>query len=129
MAYLALYPEAMQGYSPTGAMYEVHIYGAEIQSKGLFEVFVGMEGSFQSIRAVPVELTVKVLPATRYAIFTFSGEQITTDCEKVVQGGLASSNYRRAYAYSFQYYDSRFKGMDHLMESSVDLYVPVEEAT
>ena len=129
MGYLSQHPEAVQKHSQCHAMYEVHIYNDETQEKGVFEVFVGMECCEEDITDVPVELSVKVLPSTQYAIFTFSGEQINSDWEKVLQTWLAASDYRTSYSYNFQYYDERFKGLDHLGESVLDVYIPIEKAT
>ena len=55
------------------------IYNQETITKGIFEVFVGMQVDI--IEGVPVELLVKVLPSTDYAVFTLEGEDIvvTTD--------------------------------------------------
>jgi predicted transcriptional regulator YdeE len=105
--------------------YEVHIYTAETREIGKFEVFVGVETDLAQLKTLPVELCVKVLPETRYAIFTFHGKEITTDWEKTLQDWLVTSGYESPYSYNFQYYDDRFKGLDRIDESSLDVYVPV----
>jgi predicted transcriptional regulator YdeE len=128
MSYLAAHPETPRLALQTNALYEVHIYNEETRQKGLFEVFAGMECDPEQLASIPVELSVKVLPLTRYAVFTFSGEEISSDWEKVIQDWLAQSGYRGEHAYNFQYYDSRFKGMDRLAESILDVYVPIAEA-
>jgi AraC family transcriptional regulator len=126
--YLSRHPEITQNPNQTNAMYEVHIYNEETQKKGLFDVFVGMESNSQDIRDVSIELSVKILPLTRYAIFTFSGEEITSDWEKVLQNWLTKSGYRSTHSFNFQYYDDRFKGLDNLEESVLDVYFPIVEA-
>ena len=63
MAYLAEHPDKIQHPVPVQASYEVHIYGPETTTKGLFEVFIGI--AVEQIEAVPVDLLVKVLPAAR----------------------------------------------------------------
>jgi len=126
--YLSRHQEMMQNWILGGAMYEVHIYNEEIQEKGVFEVFVGMECGIQDIRSVPIELSVKILPMTRYAIFTFNGKEITSDWEIVLQNWLATSGYRSPHSFNFQYYDDGFKGLDHLDESVLDVYIPISEA-
>lgn len=110
-----------------GVGYEVHIYHPETPEKGLFEVFVGME--VERIENVPVQLSVKVLPATQYAVFTLTGEEITSDWEMIIEGWLPASGYRNPYAYNFQYYDERFKGVDNIAESTLDVYIPIQKAT
>ena len=123
MRFLSQHGEAIQKSALSHAAYEVHIYNEETREKGLFEVFVGLE--VEDISIVPVELLVKVLPATQYAVFTFTGEQITADWEKILEQWLVSSGYQSPTMYNFQYYDERFKGLDHLAESTLDVYVPI----
>lgn len=104
--------------------YEVHIEHEETALKGHFEVFVGIE--IQQLVDIPVEMLVKILPPTQYAIFTFKGEQISSDWPQLIyQGWLPGSGYRAAYGYNFQFYDQRFKGLDNLAESELDVYVPI----
>lgn len=107
------------------ASYEVHVYNPETQSKGHFEVFVGMEVS--ELSDVPVELLVKVLPPNKYAIFTLKSEQITSDWSKeIFQDWFPQSGYQPAGEYGIQLYDQRFKGLDQVEESELDVYIPVK---
>ena len=105
--------------------YEVHIHTDETREKGKFEIFVGVEANPVQIETLPIELCVKVLPKTQYAIFTFKGEEITSDWEKLLHDWLTTSGFESPYSYNFQYYDERFKGMDRIAESVLDVYVPV----
>jgi len=114
--------EKIAAYPP---FYEVHIYTDETDEKGKFEIFVGAEADPAQIEKLPIELCVKVLPETQYAIFTFKGEEITSDWEKLLHDWLTTSEYESPYSYNFQYYDERFKGMDRIAESVLDVYVPV----
>lgn len=107
--------------------YEVHINHPETPEKGLFEVFVGMEVAH--IENVPVQLSVKVLPATQYAVFTLKGEEITSDWEMIYEEWLPASGYHCPHGYNFQYYDERFKGVNNIAESTLDVYVPIEKVT
>jgi predicted transcriptional regulator YdeE len=76
---------------------------------------------------VPVELLVKVLPPTQYAVFTLHGEEITSDWpRRIYQEWLPGSGYEPTHQYNFQYYDERFKGIDKINESTIDVYVPVK---
>jgi AraC family transcriptional regulator len=104
--------------------YEVHIYNEETMQKGMFEVFVGMEVA--KLENVPVELVVKILPSTTYAVFTLEGQQITSDWYQIAEQWLPQAGYQTAYEYSFQLYDQRFKGLDNLDESALDVYMPVK---
>ena len=105
--------------------YEVHISHPETKAKSEFEVFIGV--AVDQIRDVPVELLIKVLPATQYAVFTLEGEQINSDWHFMIyQQWLPKSGYSAAHEYGFQAYDDRFKGMDNLADSVLDVYVPIK---
>jgi predicted transcriptional regulator YdeE len=122
--FLGNHPE-LAGGPGENAYYEVHITHAETATQGLFEVFVGLPAAGRALGQVPVELCVKVLPATEYAVFTLRGDEITSDWMKLLGAWLAEEGYRSTHPYNFQYYDSRFVGMDNLAESALDVYVPV----
>ncbi|KAA3655920.1 MAG: AraC family transcriptional regulator [Chloroflexi bacterium] len=111
--------------NPT-ASYEVHIESDERVVTGNYEIFVGV--AIQQIKQLPVTTLVKVLPATDYAVFTLQGEQIISDWHKLIYvDWLPQSGYEFAYDYSFQLYDHRFKGLDNLAESTLDVYMPVRK--
>jgi predicted transcriptional regulator YdeE len=102
---------------------EVHVEGPEATAKGHREVFVGVEND--TLDDVPVEMLVKVLPASTYAVFTVQGEQITSDWSHTITEWMQEECYRTAYPFGFQLYDSRFLGLDQLAASAVDVYTPV----
>ena len=107
--------------------YEVHIEHPETQEKGEYEVFVGLEVS--QLKDLPVELLVKVLPPTSYAVFTLTGEEITSDWHQIIhREWLPGSSYRIAYDYAIERYDERFKGLDKIAESVLEVYIPVARA-
>ena len=109
----------------SGVGYEVWSSDEETAAKGLFDIFVGIE--IENLDDVPVELLVKVLPPTPYTVFTLQGEEITSDWPRLIyQEWLPHSGYESAYQYNFQYYDERFKGVDKIAESVIDVYVPVK---
>ncbi len=124
VAFFDAQDQRIPGMTDEEAMFEVHIEHPETPDKGLFEVFVGV--AVQEWEDLPVELVVKVLPPTRYAVFTLRGKTITSDWGKeIYQEWLPQSPYRVAYPYSFQYYDERFKGLEQIEESTLDIYVPI----
>jgi len=125
MTYYEDYKDQIRHLTDPGAAFEVHIYNQETTSKGYFEVFVGLQ--VVQIEYVPVELLAKTLPATRYAVFTFRGEEISTDWEMQIDGWIKDAGYQRAHPFSFQYLDHRFKGVDRLDDSELDVYMPVQE--
>lgn len=123
MAYLAEHGGSLKHLKPDVG-YELHVEHPETAAKGHFEVFVGLE--IERLEAAPVELLLKILPATQYAVFTLRGQQINSDWPRTIyQEWLPGSGYQAAYPYNFQYYDQRFKGLDRLDESEIDVYVPI----
>jgi predicted transcriptional regulator YdeE len=123
MSYLTENVDAIRSRAPVEASYEVHIYGPETMTKGLFEVFVGIQ--VLQIIAVPVDLLVKILPAAEYAVFTFQGAQISSDWHLEINRWIAQAGYHQELPFSFQFYDERFKGLDQIEESELDVYIPV----
>jgi predicted transcriptional regulator YdeE len=94
----------------------------------VFEIFVGMECDQAKLTMIPVELSVKVLPLSTYAVFTFTGQEIVSDWEKTLKEWLDSSGYTRPFSYNFQRYDERFKGLDNLVDSTLEVYLPITKA-
>jgi AraC family transcriptional regulator len=105
--------------------YEVHITHDETQTKGHYEIFTGME--IAHVEGVPIDLLVKVLPSSTYAVFTLEGEDIIEDWGwEIYHEWMPDSGYRVDERYIFQLYDERFKGMDQLEGSVLDVYIPIE---
>ncbi len=96
-----------------------------MERTGEYEIFVGVE--VDRLENVPVRLSIKILPPTKYAVFTLAGQEIVADWSAEMQAWLTRTGYQRAYAYGFQYYDERFKGMEQIDESVLDMYVPVRQ--
>ena len=125
MSYLGDDRLRLPGSRVVQACYEVHIPHPESRQTGEYEVFTGFETEETS--GTPPEFLVKVLPASSYAVFTLKGKEITADWHQMIyQSWMPGSGYREAYPYSFQLYDKRFKGLDRLEDSVLDLYIPVE---
>jgi predicted transcriptional regulator YdeE len=128
MAYLGDDRLQLPGSRDIRVCYEVHILHPQSRQTGEYEVFTGFES--EELSGIPPEFLVKVLPACSYAVFTLRGEEITADWyQTIYQRWMPQSGYREAYPYSFQLYDERFKGLDRLKESVLDLYIPVESGT
>ena len=125
MAYIPALPKTFFTYPDTA--YEVHLATSETETRGAFEVFVGMDLDPARWQECPFDLCVKVLPLVQYAVFTRQGEAIVSDWEKDIQDWLAANGYASAYPYNFQLYDSRFKGMHNLAESVIDIYIPIKK--
>ena len=124
-AYMAHHGERIRHIKAPEVGYEVHIWQEETAATGHFEVFVGVEVT--QLEDVPVELSVKLLPPTTYAVFTLQGKQIVSDWpQRIYSEWMPGSGYQTAHSYMFELYDQRFKGMDHLDESALDAYIPVK---
>ncbi len=107
-------------------MLEVHIEHYDTREKGHFEIFVGF--GIEKAELAPVDLVLKVLPENTYAVYTLKGNEISSDWETLlVQEWLSKSGYEIAYPFNYQLYDERFKGMDRLHESKIDLYIPIRK--
>lgn len=107
-------------------LYEIHIDNEETKIKGLYEVFVGIE--IEKAEDLPVDGLIKILPACEYGVFTLKGEQIQSDWAKeIFEKWMPESGYSRAHNFGFNLYDDRFKGMDNIKESELDVYVPIKK--
>lgn len=108
-------------------MLEIHVWDKASRLTGEFDVFVGVEVT--ELENVPVDLLVKLLPATTYAVFTLEGEEITADWAQGIYGDwMIEAGYESAHSFMIQHYDPRFKGLDHLEGSELDVYIPVKRA-
>lgn len=127
VAYMEHHGDLIQHIVNPAVGYEVHIEHEETASKGHYEVFVGIEVA--QLEDLPVEVSVKILPPTKYAVFTLVGEQITSDWPKIIYGEwMPQASYQEAYPYMFQLYDERYKGIKRLDESVIEAYIPVKQS-
>jgi len=112
--------------------YEVSIWNEdEFKETGDFCIFVGVE--VEQLEEVPLELFGKILPAGTYAYFTLKGKEITSWEDDFYKGWLTKSGYQLSavgnYSFQVQCYDEdRFRGVDNLEESEIDIYIPIEPA-
>lgn len=109
--------------------YEVHIWNqVQFDESGVFRTFVGVE--VESLDDLPLELEGKYLPATKYAKVTARGEEIKT-WESQWTEVLPPDKYKLAkydgMEYLIQCYDERFKGLENIPESEMDILVPLEK--
>ena len=125
MNYMANHGNRIKNIKNDKVMYEVHVENEETTSKGNFDVFVGLE--VEKLEDVPVETVIKILPPTKYAVFTLEGQQISSDWHRMIYNEwMPGSGYQKAYKYLIQFYDQRFKGLENIDESVLDVYVPVK---
>jgi AraC family transcriptional regulator len=87
-------------------------------------IFIGV--AVKKLQDVPLELVARILPETKYVVFTLKGGDINSDWpSKVATQWLTDIGLERSYPYIIEYYDSvRFKGPDN-PESELDIYVPI----
>jgi len=48
------------------------------------------------------------------------------DWEQEILAWLDQNGYRESYPFNFQYYDARYKGLDSVDDSEIDVYLPIE---
>lgn len=107
-----------------GVWYELHIEPETREDAETFCVMVGAEVGKPA--EMPLELSVRTLPACRYAVFTFKGEQIRSAPGFIWQEWLPGSQYESAHKFIVEVYDERrFKGMES-PDSELDFWVPVK---
>jgi len=105
---------------------EIFLTSEESMSAGLFDVFVGI--LVDKLEYIPINCVAKQLPATEYAVFTLKGNQINSDWQKkIYKQWLPESDYELSFGYNIQYYDQRFKGINSIRESELDILVPVRK--
>jgi len=124
MALQARDPDAVGPLAEPRCMLEVHLSTEEAADRGFVDVFVGAR--VERVDRVPLEMVVKVLPAAEYAVFTLSGADIVGDWVLQLHGEwLPAAGLEASHPYTVLFYDERFKGVDRLDESVMDVYQPV----
>lgn len=104
--------------------YEVHIREEADELTGAYEVFIGVEVS--TFDRMPLGCVGKVFRAREYACFTLIGPEITSDWHAtVIQPWLEKTGAVVSAAYTMEVYDERFKGMDQLATSEIEVHVPI----
>jgi len=125
MGYLQNAHEPISDLLKNKEWFEVWIENEESKKKGFFEIFVGTQ--IDSIKDIPYDLQIKILPASKYVIFTVKGKQIKSDwAYQQYKKGLDVSYKKSSYNFCIELYDERFKGMDKINESELDYYFPIE---
>lgn len=125
MAFLSTSSEQIRDRTDQGERwYELHINTSESKKTGRFEIFVGVEVG--SLSALPIACSAKIIPATEYAVLTAKGEEIACDwLGKLYKEIIPSLGRCADETYCIDFYDTRFKGMDRLIDSEVDYYIPL----
>jgi predicted transcriptional regulator YdeE len=125
MSYLAQHHDQIKHARREQVAYELQVYHEDTPRTGEFEVFAGIE--VEDLEELPLEMSAKILPPATYAVFTLTGDQIGADYYlKIAAEWLPEAGYQSDYRYSLQRYDERFKGVDNLAESVIEVYIPVQ---
>ncbi|MFP4016473.1 MAG: GyrI-like domain-containing protein [Halanaerobiales bacterium] len=121
-------PEKIKNRVKEDVALEIFFTTEETMSTGMFEVFVGV--IVDKIEKIPLQCVLKQLPAGNYAVFTLKGNEITADWQhQIYDITLPELGYESSCNYNIQYYDQRFKGLDNIEESELDVYIPVKKIT
>jgi AraC family transcriptional regulator len=124
MTYLGQHHGAIKNVKGERVAYELQIYHEDTPRTGEFEVFVGVE--VEELQDPPLEMSVKILPPATHAVFALEGEQIASDWHlMIVAEWLPQAGHESDPRYSVQRYDERFKGVENLAESVVEVYMPI----
>ena len=107
-----------------GIAYEAHIaYAGEPNQE--YHIFVGIET--KNPITYPIELFYKVMPNTKYAVFTAKGPNMADQIETIYTEWLPNSEYVESYPMLIQRYDQkRFRSLDD-PDSEIDFMVPIKE--
>ncbi len=111
--------------------YEIQIWNEEeLQKEGKFYIFVGME--FKELDPLPLQLSGKVLPSTKYISFKLEGDEIRTWEEDILQGWFPRDDYWirsfEDYVFHIQcFHEKKFRGIERLDDSELKVLVPVKE--
>ncbi|WP_236950999.1 MULTISPECIES: GyrI-like domain-containing protein [Methanobacterium] len=104
--------------------YELHLQPEDYPETGKFYVYVGIE--VENLDEMPIEMFCKALPPTKYAVFTFKGEDMFSGGEYIWNEWLSRSKYDEAHPFMIlAYHKNRYKGMED-PESEVDFLVPIK---
>ena len=107
-----------------GVAYEAHIaYPGKVNQE--YHIFVGIET--ENPFPLPIELFYKVMPSTRYAVFTVKCSDMFEQMEELYSEWLPNSPFVESYPMLIQRYDmARYKGLDD-PDSEIDFMLPIKE--
>ncbi len=111
--------------------YEIQAWNDdELKEEGRFYVFVGVE--LEDLTSLPLELSGKVLPPSKYISFELKGDEIRTWEEDILQDWFPRDDYWIRYFEDYMFHiqcfhEERFKGIENLEDSKLKVLVPVVE--
>lgn len=112
-------PHILEANKWPDAFLEIWLETAASESQGYFDVLVGI--AVTTLETLPPECVARVLPLTRYAVYTLQGREITADWNQLIyRRHLPAAGLQPAHRYSIQYYGPQFKGLDRIDESTLE---------
>ena len=107
-------------------MFELHLPDSRTAETGEYEVFIGYPVA--GAGDLPLALAAKVIPAGRFVRFTLVGAAITDkDSYQEMYDWIGSNDLEPLSDWAINIYDVRFKGMERIAESELDVCVPVRD--
>jgi len=106
--------------------YECHVMDETFEDTGEYGIMVGLEVS--SLTNQPVHLVSKVIPKKKYLVLILRGQDIVSDQQVFINQILKAHPEKSVDSrFFFEKYDKRFKGMNRLEESLVEIYIPLND--
>ncbi|POR03094.1 hypothetical protein AU468_05960 [Alkalispirochaeta sphaeroplastigenens] len=102
--------------------FELHILHPGSNLRGEYEVFAGHPVQFSEIARWPLPFSLKVIPPGEYGLFWLNGPDAAEDWAAELE---LPEGYRLNTSFSVLRYDHRFRGMDQLEESQVQIHAPL----
>lgn len=124
--YLSKYSDQILHRVSPDESYECHVMDEGFEETGEYGVMVGVEVS--SLNQQPVHLVSKVIPGKQYLVLILKGQEIVSDQQVFVNEILIEHPDISVDArFFFEKYDKRFKGMNRIDESLVEIYIPLND--
>lgn len=104
-------------------------YGLEFYTEEFFDsgkFFYMPAVLVDSLVDIPLEMTAKIFPQSKYAIFTHKGsaDKISDSISMAYDSGLAEAGLEKDGFFDFEFYDQRF--VPDSVTSEIDIYIPVK---
>ncbi|MBP8081732.1 MAG: AraC family transcriptional regulator [Spirochaetes bacterium] len=104
-------------------------FGLECYNEEFFEsgkFFYMPAVQVDSFDDMPVEMSAKIIPPAKYAVFTHKGipSAISETITSAYEVWIPESGYKADRSYDFEFYDDRFK--PDSKDSEIDIFIPVK---
>ena len=102
----------------------IELYTEEFFDTGKFFYMPAIQ--VETLDEIPLEMTAKIIPASKYAVFTHKGyaHTVSDTITAAYDSWLAEAGLTAGRSYDFEYYDDRFIPDSELSE--IDVYIPVK---